>query len=236
MKPFSLIYPVFLSTLLAAGALAQNPAVVPVPRHSPTNWLARHEGFVAQAKKGGIDLLFLGDSITDNWRRYGVKVWNQYYAPLHAANFGIGGDRTQHVLWRIENGELDGISPKVIVLVIGTNNTKTDSADDIVAGIEKIVAVICEKCPKSKILLLAIFPRNKPVDKPDQMEIINQVNARIASLDDGKMIRFLNINDQFLGPDGKMRADLTRDRLHPNAEGYEVWARAMEPILAAMVR
>ncbi len=236
MKPARPIYSILVSTLLAAGALAQSPAITPVPRDNPTNWLARHEGFVAQAKKGGIDLLFLGDSITDNWRRYGAKVWAQHYTARHAANFGIGGDRTQHVLWRIEHGELDGLDPKVIVLMIGTNNSKSDSADDIAAGVENIVAVIRKKCPNSKILLLAIFPRGKPDDTPDQMKTISQANARIAKLDDGKTVRFLSINDKFLGPDGKVRADLMRDFLHPNEQGYEVWAGAMEPTLAAMLK
>src|SRR5690242_8364585 len=106
-------------------------ALLPEPRTTPTNWLSRHEGFVEQAKAGGIDLLFVGDSITDNWRSRGSNVWNKYYAPRHAANFGIGGDRTQHVLWRIDHGELDGLKPKVIVLMIGTNNSNSDSADEI---------------------------------------------------------------------------------------------------------
>ena len=103
------------------NAVVQNAATNPVPLGA--GWVARHEGFVAQAKQGGIDILFMGDSITDFWRNRGSNVWNQYYAPRHAANFGISGDRTQHVLWRMDNGELDGIKPKVVVLMIGTNNT-----------------------------------------------------------------------------------------------------------------
>lgn len=225
-----------LSLLVAGTALAENPAIVPVTRPNVANWMSRHEGFVKQAQQGGIDVLFMGDSITDNWRTRGSNVWKQYYAPLHAANFGIGGDRTQHVLWRIDHGELDGISPKVIVLMIGTNNSKSDSADDITAAVEKIVEEMREKCPKSKILLLAIFPRNKPVDKPGQMDTINQVNANIAKLDDGKMIRYLNINDKFLGPDGKVHADIMPDFLHPNQKGYEIWARAMQPTLSEMLK
>src|SRR5215472_10726125 len=151
-------------------AAASNPAVIPATRSSPTNWLARHEGFVKQAKAGGIDLLFMGDSITDYWRRPGPtggsNVWAKLYGPRHAANFGIGGDRTQHVLWRIENGELDGLDPKVIVLMVGTNNSGTDSPDQISEGVEKIVAEMRDKCPKSRILLLAVFPRNRSNDKP----------------------------------------------------------------------
>ena len=170
-------------------AAVKNPAIIPVTRGNPTNWLERHEGFMKEAKAGGIDILFMGDSITDNWRNKGKNVWDKVYAPRHAANFGIGGDRTQHVIWRIEHGELPtGLDPKVIVLMIGTNNSNTDSPDQISEGVEKIVSETRAKCPKSKILLLAIFPRNKPADKPVQMETIHKVNEHIARLDDGKNI------------------------------------------------
>jgi lysophospholipase L1-like esterase len=226
----------FAQETKATNAPAKNPAIVPVTRPSVTNWLSRHEGFVKQAKAGGIEILFMGDSITDNWRSKGKNVWQKSYASRHAANFGIGGDRTQHVLWRIENGELDGIDPKVIVLMIGTNNSNTDSPDQISEGVEKIVAEIRAKCPKSKILLLAIFPRNKPADKPDQMETIHKVNERIAKLDDGKMITFLDINHVFLAADGKVHDDIMPDFLHPNEHGYQLWADAMEPTLDKLLK
>ena len=139
-----------------------NTAIVPEPRD--TNWVARHEGFVQQARHDQIDLLFIGDSITDCWRwqapRYGINIWNKYYAPLHAADFGISGDRTQHVLWRIDHGELDGLHPKVIVLLIGTNNSRDNSPEQIAEAIKVILDRIQEKCPGSKILLLGVFPRH----------------------------------------------------------------------------
>jgi lysophospholipase L1-like esterase len=243
MKKFlALLFPLFIASACFSQetnsqmAPAKNPAVIPATRSNPTNWLARHEGFVKEAKAGGIDLLFLGDSITDNWRGQGKAVWQKFYGSRHAANFGIGGDRTEHVLWRIENGELDGLDPKVIVLMIGTNNSGSNSPDQISEGVEKIVADIREKCPKSKILLLAIFPRNKPDANPKQMETINKVNARIAKLDDGKMVTFLDINKAFLGDDGQLHADIMPDYLHPNGHGYELWADAMEPTLAKMLQ
>jgi lysophospholipase L1-like esterase len=242
MKKFlALLFPIFIASAsfsqeTNSQIAAKNPAIIPATRSNPTNWLARHEGFVKQAKAGGIDLLFMGDSITDNWRSRGKNVWEKFYAPRHAANFGIGGDRTQHVLWRIENGELDGLDPKVIVLMIGTNNSNSDSPDHISEGVEKIVADLREKCPESKILLLAIFPRNKPGANPKQMDIINKVNARIAKLDDGKMITFLDINKAFLGDDGKVHADIMPDFLHPNEHGYQLWADAMEPTLDKMLK
>jgi len=210
---------------------------VPATRNIPKNWMSRHEAFVKQAKQGGIDILFMGDSITDNWRSKGSNVWNQYYAPRHAANFGIGGDRTQHVLWRIEHGELDRIDPKVTVLMIGTNNSNSDPASDIARAIKMILDEIHAKIPETKILLLAIFPRNKPVDKPSQMETIHQVNELISKYDDGgKTVKYLDIGPAFLGPDGKVHADIMADFLHPTPTGYVIWAKAMEPTLDEMMR
>jgi lysophospholipase L1-like esterase len=220
----------------APPGLSLGAACVPATRDKPANWMSRHEKFVAQAKRGGIDILFLGDSITDNWRSKGLKVWNEYYAPRQAANFGIGGDRTQHVLWRIENGELEGIHPKVTVLMIGTNNSKSDSADDIAHAIGMIIDVIRAKIPDTKILLLAIFPRNKPSDTPAMMETIRQVNQKIVHYDNGGSVRFLDIGSKFLGPDGKVHADVMADFLHPTERGYKIWASAMEPTLDEMMK
>lgn len=212
------------------------PALIPATRSTPTNWLARHEGFVAEAKRGGVDILFLGDSITDLWRGRGRNVWNHTYAPRHAANFGIGGDRTQHVLWRIEHGELDGIHPKVTVLMIGTNNSKSDPPQDIADAIRKILDDIQAKLPETKILLLAIFPRNKPQDTDAQLETIHEVNKRIAHFADGKRVVYLDIGPKFLGPDGKVPAEIMPDYLHPSQKGYQIWADAMEPTLAELLK
>ena len=220
----------------AGLAPAAPAACTPATRDKPANWMSRHEKFVAQAKLGGIDILFLGDSITDYWRNRGSNVWNEYYAPRHAANFGIGGDRTQHVLWRIENGELDGIHPKVTVLMIGTNNSKSDSAEDISKAIGMIIDDIHSKIPDTKILLLAIFPRNTPKDTPESLETIREVNNQIESFDNGDTVRFLDIGAKFLGPDGKVHQDVMADYLHPTEKGYKIWAAAMEPSLAAMLK
>lgn len=217
-------------------ATAKNTAIIPATRSNPTNWMARHEGFVKEAKAGHIDVLFMGDSITDGWRGRGKNVWDKFYAPKNAANFGIGGDRTEHVLWRIENGELEGVDPKVVVLMIGTNNSLSNSADQIAEGVEKIVSDFHTKLPKSKILLLAIFPRNKEGVRPQQVETINKVNERIAKLDDGKMITYLDIGKAFLGTDGQLHEDVMPDYLHPNEHGYELWAAAMNPTLDKMLQ
>lgn len=225
----------------SADSSITNTAVIPAIRQTPKNWLARHEGFVAQAKQGGIDLLFLGDSITDFWRNRGSNVWNQYYAPLHAANFGISGDRTQHVLWRIDHGELDGISPKVVVLMIGTNNTGKErdgrprnSVPEVVAGVQAVVQDIRTRLPDSKILLLGIFPRGT-FDSPQRAQVA-LINTVIAKLDDGKMVRYLDIGSNFLEDDGTLPRTIMPDLLHPNEHGYEIWARAMGPLLSEMMK
>jgi alpha-mannosidase len=216
---------------------AVNTAVIPAPRD--TNWVARHEGFVKQAQQGGIDLLFMGDSITDFWRNRGIEIWNKYYAPRHAADFGISGDRTQHVLWRIEHGELDGIKPKVVVLMIGTNNTGAgkghNTPAEIVYGIADIVQEFRQKLPETKILLLSVFPRGANFGDPQRAQIA-LINSVLPKLDDGKMVKYLDIGGKFLEPDGTLPKSVMPDLLHPNAEGYRIWAEAMEPTLAEMLK
>jgi lysophospholipase L1-like esterase len=230
-----------LSASLPFTALADDSAVVPAPRTAPSNWVARHEAFLAEARQGNFDLVFIGDSITDAWRKSGLEVWNKFYAPRHALNLGISGDRTQHVLWRIEHGELDGLKPKAVVLMIGTNNTGKEkdgsprnSTAEAIAGVTAVVRQIRAKLPQSKLLLLAVFPRGT-VDAPERAQI-KEINAAIARLGDGKMIKFLDIGKVFLADDGSIPKSVMPDLLHPNAQGYQRWADAMEPTLAAMLK
>ena len=223
-------------------AVSVNTAAVAEERSAPgTGWYKRHEEFVQIAKQGGVDILFLGDSITDFWRSRGSNVWNQCYASRHAANFGISGDRTQHLLWRMDNGELDGIKPKVVVLMIGTNNTGKEkdgkprnSVPETVAGVEAVVQDIRTRLPDSKILLLGVFPRGT-FDDPQRAQVA-LVNTVIAKLDDGKMIKYLDIGPEFLELDGTLPKSIMPDLLHPNERGYEIWAKAMEPTLAEMLK
>jgi lysophospholipase L1-like esterase len=223
------------------NAVAPNTAIIPVLRTNPTNWVARHEGFVEIAKKGNVDLLFMGDSITDGWRGRGLKVWNKYYASQHAANFGIGGDRTEHVLWRMDNGELDGLKPKVCVLMIGTNNTGKDKnghmAYTIPQVIEAVTAIVTEihaKLPETKILLLAIFPRGNIDDfQRGEVAVINQA---LDKLDNGGNVKFLDIGSKFLDADGTLPRSIMPDLLHPNEKGYQIWADAMNPTLDEMMK
>jgi len=230
-----------LGVLLTTPALAENTAVVPAPRLTKTNWVARHEAFLAEAKQGPCDLVFLGDSITDWWRTRGHEVWNKFYAPRHALNLGIGGDRTQHVLWRIEHGELDHVKPKVVVLMIGTNNlgkekdgSPRNSTAEVIEGVTAIVKEIRAKLPETRLLLLAVFPRGT-VDSTYRLQI-KEINQAIAKLDDGRMIKCLDIGKVFLAPDGSIPKIIMPDRVHPSAKGYQLWAEAMEPTLAAMMQ
>jgi len=227
--------------LLTTPALAENTAVVPAPRLTKTNWVSRHEAFLAEAKQGPRDLVFLGDSITDWWRTRGLEVWNKFYAPRHALNLGIGGDRTQHVLWRIKHGELDQVKPKVVVLMIGTNNlgkekdgSPRNSTPEVIAGVTAIVKEIRARLPEARLLLLGIFPR-ATADSPYRLQI-KEINQAIAKLDDGRMIKCLDIGKVFLAPDGSIPKTIMPDRVHPSAKGYQLWAEAMQPTLAALMK
>jgi len=208
----------------------------PAPRQG--NWMKLHEAYLDRARQGNIDLLFLGDSITYGWgtserKGNGQAAWQRFYAPRNAANFGIGGDRTQHVLWRIENGEVDGIKPRVAVLMIGTNNAGANTADEIADGIKAIVRRLQEKLPETKVLLLGVFPRG-PKPNPGR-DKLNEVNEKIASLGDGKRVVYLDFGKQFLNDDGTISKEVMPDFLHLSPKGYRIWADAIEPTLWKML-
>lgn len=223
----------------AVKAPAQAPDV-PAEKYGPdgkvnTGFASSHEKFVGIAKQGEAQLVFLGDSITAGWGRQN-EIWEKAFGQYKPANFGIGGDRTQHVLWRITNGELDGIKPKAVVVMIGTNNSSTDSADGIASGITKIVETIRQKQPQAKILLLAVFPRGEKAENNPAREKLKQVNAKIAKLDDGQHVYFLDIGDKFLESDGSLSKEIMPDFLHLSAKGYQIWADAIGPKLAELMK
>jgi len=229
---------VILCAVLSFSLFAAQEADQPAPKvnkegQPDAGFIKRHDGFNEIAKKGGVDLLLQGDSITDGWR--GKKaIYEKAFGPYKPANFGIGGDRTQHVLWRLQNGELEGITPKVMMLMIGTNNSGSDSVEKIAAGVTEIVNYTKKKSPSTKILLLAIFPRS---EKPSPIrEKLKQINAIIAKLDDGgKTVKYLDIGDKFLQPDGTISKEIMPDYLHLSDKGYQIWADAVADTLKSMM-
>jgi lysophospholipase L1-like esterase len=217
-----------------------NTATNPVPRDP--KWVTRHESFLRDASNAApVELVFLGDSITDGWRNRGSNIWNQIYAPRRPLNLGISGDRTEHVLWRIAQGELDGLHPKALVLMIGTNNSGKEkngqprnTVPQIVEGVQAVVAAVRAKLPATKILLLGVFPRG--TFDNEQRAQVALVNTVIAKLDDGKSVKYLDIGSQFLTADGTLPKAIMPDLLHPNERGYQIWADAMEPTLAQLLQ
>jgi len=198
-------------------------------------WGPRHEAVNERLKKGNVDLLFIGDSIIHGWENTGKEIWDAYYAPRKAVNMGFGGDRTEHVLWRLDHSNFEGISPKLAVLMIGTNNSNGDdnTAEEIADGIIAICHRLRIKLPRTKILMLAIFPRNPESSAQRQKNARASILAsRIA---DGRMIYYLDINSSFLTDDELLTKDIMPDYLHPNKAGYKIWAEAMEPKIAQLM-
>jgi lysophospholipase L1-like esterase len=217
----------------ASGALTPAPKVDKDGKPQK-RFMEMHESFLKRGQEPA-DVLFLGDSITEGWVRGGKDIWEANYAKYKAANFGISGDRTQHVLWRIENGELDTIKPKVTVLMLGTNNLGADDADSIEKADEEIVKTIREKTG-SKVLLLGVFPRTKKDDPKDFPAKIEAINKKLEAFADGTNVRYLDISKAFLEDDGSISKEVMADGLHPTKEGYVRWAKAMNPTLEEMLK
>ena len=199
-------------------------------------WQARHQEKLALAKKGDVDLLFIGDSITQGWENQGKAVWSKYYGKRKALNLGFSGDRTENVIWRLQHGEVEGLSPKVAVLMIGTNNTghRLERPLYTAQGVRKIIDTLQAKLPQTKILLLAIFPRS---EQPDALHRVHndKINKLISSYADKENVFFLNINRHMLDKNGVLSTDIMPDLLHPNEKGYAIWAEKMEPTLKRLL-
>ena len=199
-------------------------------------WMPRHEEKLQTVADTDVDLLMIGDSITHSWEKPGADVWAEFYSQRKAANLGFSGDRTEQVIWRLQHGEVDGLSPKLVVMMIGTNNTghRQDPAKETVLGIEYIIKELRERLPQSKILLLAIFPRGATPD--DELRKLNaDINEMLPLLADDRNVFFLDINDAFLDENGNLSKDIMPDLLHPNAKGYRLWAEAMEPMVSRLL-
>ena len=202
------------------------------------SWLSQHDDAVKFAQAQGSGVLLLGDSITQSWGGPGRRVgqanpsaWEKYLKPFHPVNMGISGDRTQNVLWRIENGALDGWKPNAVVLLIGVNNTPSDSAQDIALGIETVAEAIRRKIPDTPLIITALFPVGEKPDDPRRAKVL-EINNASKNLCDIKGYRWLDLTSHFLNDDGTARPDrMAGDFLHLSAGGYEVWGREMSRTL-----
>jgi lysophospholipase L1-like esterase len=217
-----------------------NFAIIPVSR---TGGSTNRQLVVLQRAKdnpGPCDVVFIGDSITQGWEGPGKNVWTNYYGPRKCLNFGVGGDRTEHVLWRFEQGQLDGLKPKAAVLMIGTNNSNNNrdgteqyTTSDILEGVQAIVKQIRERLPDTKLILMDIFPRGKTFSA--QRGKLLQINQALEKLADDKTIFYVDIGSQLIEADGSISTGMMRDALHPGEKGYEIWAAAIEPKLKAFL-
>jgi len=230
-----------LVACIAAASAIWAQADKPAPRVDKNSQLA-HEQLLEKAKQGRVDVYFEGDSITRRWGATDypqlLENWKANFFGWNAADFGWGADRIENILWRLENGELDGLHPKVIVLLAGTNNVggrvpaDVDAAvANVTKGLQAVVNLMRAKVPDAVIIVTAIFPRN---DNIAVMPEIDRINQNLAKMADGQKIRYLNVNDKLAGPDGTLFEGMmnANDKLHPTLKGYQVWADALKPILA----
>src|SRR5262245_35623081 len=222
--------------------LAQAPADQPVSR-TDANSLSAHQQRLEKKNKGRIDIYFEGDSITRRWGATDypelLANWKQNFFGWNAGNFGWGADTTQNILWRLNNGEMDGVNPKVIVLLAGTNNVGRTAPDnvearaaDITKGLKAILDTMRAKAPQATIILTAIFPRN---DNIAVMPVIKRINENLAKFADGKTVRYLNINSKLADNNDVLFEGVMGDRLHPTLKGYQVWADALKPIFRELL-
>ena len=242
---------VVIAAFSVAGVSLAHTAALPASQPSPRadqNSRIAHAQLLEKAGKGGIDVYFEGDSITRRWGTSDAAYkdflanWNTNFFGWNAANFGWGADSIQNILWRLQNGELDGVNPKVIVLLAGANNVGSapppggDDAkvEDISNGLKATLEVMRQKAPGATIILMGITPRNDR-GSTAVVPMINKINDRIAKFADGKKIRYLNLNDKLAGRDGKLFNDMTVDGLHLSVKGYQVWADALKPVFTELL-
>ncbi len=256
------IYCLFLGLLFFVGGCfvqdTLNPCDVNIGAHSSVTpvaqdpnivkwWPSRHQQKLEEVKqkKGNVDLLFIGDSVTHRWERDGNDVWQKYYSHRKPFNIGFGGDRTQHVLWRLQNGEIEGISPKLAVLMIGTNRAaKIETPQMRADGVRAIVCEIRRKLPNTKILVLGVFPKGSGSQRKsktgdaeynERWAENDKINEIICNIADNKMVYYLNINKAFLSEKGLISRDAMPDLAHPSEKGYQKWAEAIEPKIVELL-
>ena len=213
-------------------AAEEHDAIKPVPRQG--GWMTRHQSFNKRVAEGNVDLVFIGDSITQGWEGRGKGVWAKFYGKRNAVNLGIGGDRTQHVIWRLDHDNVKNISPKAAVIMIGTNNSGSNTPEQIAEGVAAIVKQLRTKLPETQVLLLAVFPRGS--DKNDKRRQVNEkTNDIFKKLADGKDVYYLDIGPSFLQDDGTLTREIMPDLLHLSKKGYTIWAESIEPTLKKLM-
>lgn len=225
-------------TNTASSSVSTAPTVngsIVATQHTVDRAKKRTEFLLQRAKEnqGKCDIVFLGDSITERWETDGTNAWNHYYGDRKVLNLGVGGDRTQHMLWRLEQGQLDGLEPKVLVFLLGTNNANDRPEDEIVASLKTVLGKVRKRLPKTKILLMGIFPRGQTFN-PIRGKVL-QVNQALAQLEDGQHLFFMDIGARFVGGDGSISKTVMKDYVHLSARGYEIWAEAIEPKLRELL-
>jgi lysophospholipase L1-like esterase len=240
---FLFVAPANLPLCLSQTLSLDVPPDQPVARTDRNSQIA-HAQLLEKARKGGIDIYFEGDSITRRWGATDypdlLANWKENFFGWNAGDFGWGADTTQNILWRLQTGELDGVNPKVIVLLAGTNNVgnmrapgdEESRAAGVTRGIQAILDLMRAKAPKAVVILMAIFPRN---DNPAFMPIIDRINAGLSKLADGKKVRYVNINGKLADSTGRFFDGISRDRLHPTLKGYQIWADALKPIFIELL-
>ena len=237
--PFRSALGLFLALVIgvaAAYAADEEPYFNPADRvPPPEEWkVERHNAMKARLLEGNADLLFVGDSITQGWENGGKEVWDYYYAGRNAVNLGTSGDRTYHVLWRLDDLDFSKVSPKLAVIMIGTNNRAMHTAGQIAEGVTAIVDSLRQKLPEMELLLLGVFPREVAPDAEYRVKM-DEANDILAKLDEREKVTFLDIGEEFLNDDGILPEEIMPDALHPNTKGYWIWARAIEPAVSRLM-
>lgn len=236
----------FSVAILPAASPGDNPAAQPTPRHD--TWLTAHKEREARLQQGNADVLLVGDSITAGWKKY-PEILKKTFGDRQVVNLGHPADKTENILWRLRKHSFDKIKPGFAVVLAGTNNSNDDdyTPEQIAGGVQTIVAELREKLPQTTILLLGIFPRGSHEQRIElkkgrtaagmnpQWEKIDAVNRTLSAVADGKDIVYLNINWEFLNAKGELPVEVMPDLLHPNAKGYEIWGRALQPALAKLI-
>jgi lysophospholipase L1-like esterase len=237
--------------LVGAGATHADDCAYEPPARSGLDALARHDEAARQrhaqnlerARQGGVGLLFVGDSITQGWTVRAAPLWRERFGAHQPANFGISGDRVEHLAWRLQHGELDGLQPRAVVLLIGANNVPTGRPDRLAAAIRSAAQLVQCKLPRARVLLVGVLPRGERTSGDGQVvsearyaENIGDVNRELARADDGERLRFVDAGARFRGADGKVDRALMPDGLHLSADGYRALADAIEPVLRTMLR